>query len=125
MKRSEAMCLNNKIKEGMKNSKRNIERLDSVGLSEMLKELKNEELSLITFSALADIYAVYYRFMITITTDSMTRIRTITSEDDCIIWFEIDKLYKEYTGEILNSASMNFRELTEAFAKINGVVSFE
>lgn len=125
MRRSEAMCLNRKIKEGMKHNKRNVERLDSVGIKSMLDELKHEELSLITFTSLADIYNVYYKFTIIIEVGELTRIKTISSEDDTMLWFEIDKLYKECTGRLLHSAPLTFEELVDEFSIIGGKILFE
>lgn len=125
MRRSEAMCLNRKIKEGMKHNKRNVERLDSVGIKSMLDELKHEDLSLITFTSLADIYNVYYKFTIIVEVGELTRIKTISSEDDTMLWFEIDKLYKECTGRILYSAALTFKELVNEFSIIGGKVLFE
>ena len=125
MRRSENMCLNRKIKEGMKHNKRNVERLDSVGIKTMLDELKHEELSLVTFTSLADIYNVYYKFTIIIEVGELTRIKTISSEDDTMLWFEVDKLYKECTGKLLYSAALTYKELVDEFSKIGGKILFE
>lgn len=123
---NDPMCLNNKIKDYMKkNKKRNVERLDSIGIKLMLEELETTELSLITFSALADIYAMPYKFTLTINHKGKIIEEVINSDDDKILWFEIDKLYKRFIGEIPYSATMTLRELEEAFEKVNGKVLFE
>lgn len=125
MKKSNISCLNNKIKEYMSNNQRNVERLDSIGIKSMLYELNNEELCLLTFSALADVYVAPYKFTIKVNDKKKVLEKIITSEDDYILWYEIDKIYKEFTGKMLYSSTMTFRELEEAFDKINGEILFE
>ena len=42
MKKFDMMCLNNKIKDAMKNGKHNVGRLDKLGFESMIDELNNE-----------------------------------------------------------------------------------
>lgn len=121
----EAMCLNKKIRKGMNETRKDISIFDNQGLCTMIQEMKHEELDLITFCTLADIYDVEYSFTIIIKTPNMTRTRIIKSIDNCTLWDEIDELYYEYTNKILDSGCMTYRELVETFDKINGEIIFE
>ena len=119
------MCLNKKIRLGIKNSTVDTSIFANDGLQFMLYEMKHNELDLITFCALADIYKVDYTFIIRIKTPELIRTRVMRSQDNITLWNEIDELYYDYTEKILDSGCMCYRELVEAFDKINGEVSFE
>lgn len=119
------MCLNKKIRLGIKKSTVDTSIFANDGLQFMLYEMKHNELDLITFCALADIYKVDYTFIIRIKTPGLIRTRVIKSIDNITLWNEIDSLYYEYTEKVLDSGCMCYREIVEAFDKINGEVSFE
>jgi hypothetical protein len=119
------MCLNKKIRKGMNETTKDISIFDNQGLYSMIQEMKHEELDLITFCALADIYDVEYSFTLILKSTNMTRTRIIKSIDNCTLWDEIDELYYEYTNKILDSGCMTYRELVETFDKINGEIIFE
>ena len=118
------MCLNKKIRLGIKKSTVDTSIFANDGLQFMLYEMKHNELDLITFCALADIYKVDYTFIIRIKTPGLIRTRVIKSIDNITLWNEIDSLYYEYTEKVLDSGCMCYREIFEAFDKINGEVSF-
>ena len=119
------MCLNKKIRLGIKKSTVDTSIFDNDDLQFMLHEMKYNELDLITFCALADVYKVDYTFIIRIKTPELIRTRVMRSQDNVILWNELDELYYDYTEKILDSGCMCYRELVEAFDKINGEVSFE
>ena len=121
----EAMCLNKKIRKGMNETTKDISIFDNQGLYSMIQEMKHEELDLITFCTLADIYDVEYSFTLILKSTNMTRTRIIKSIDNCTLWDEIDELYYEHTNKILDSGCMTYRELVETFDKINGEIIFE
>lgn len=124
MKRSEAMCLNKKIKNGMKNSQpTNIGRLDKSGFEYMHNELNNKELSLLTFESLVDIYKIDYKFIFTVKYNNKMVIKTIDKNDS--LWAEVDKLYYDFTNKHVDSANKCYREIVELFSKINGTIIFE
>lgn len=118
------MCLNKKIRLGIKKSNVDTSVFANDGLQFMLYEMRHNELDLITFCALADIYKVDYTFIIKIKTPELIRTRVMKSIDDITLWNEIDSLYYEYTEKVLDSGCMCYREIFEAFDKINGEVSF-
>jgi hypothetical protein len=118
------MCLNKKIRLGMKKSNVDTSIFANEGLQFMLYEMRHNELDLITFCALADIYKVDYTFTIKIKTPELIRTRVIKSIDNITLWNEIDSLYYEYTEKVLDSGCMCYREIFEVFDKINGEVSF-
>lgn len=119
------MCLNKKIRLGIKKSTVDTSIFDNDDLQFMLHEMKHNELDLITFCALADVYKVDYTFIIRIKTPELIRTRVMRSQDNVILWNELDELYYDYTEKILDSGCMCYRELVESFDKINGEVSFE
>lgn len=124
MKRSVMLSLNNKIKEAKKvNKPKNTCRLSKEGFDFMLNELKNYELTLLTFETLADIYNVKFKFTITVQYYNKTVIRTLTEND--IVYVELDRIYRSFTGKELESCNKCLRELIQAFEKINGEIIFE
>lgn len=125
MKKFDMMCLNKKIKDAMKNGKHNVGRLDKLGFESMIDELNNEELCLITFLTLADIYKAEFKIIVSVMNNNDSIIRTFTHEDDVIVWYEIDKIANHFGLKQLNSSGLTMRELKEKFSKINGTIEFK
>ena len=124
MKQYDVKCLNKRILEAMeKNAPENIERLDNDGFEYMIQELNNEELSIITFEALADIYRAKYKFTLMYGSPNSTTITTITEKD--ILWSTLNEIYKEHTGKYLCSFNRTFKELVEMFGELNIIIIFE
>lgn len=124
MKRSVAMCLNKKIKDAKKvNKLKNVGRLSKEGFDFMMDELKNHELTLITFEALADIYDVKFKLQVAVHYNRKLSVRTLTEKD--IVNVELDNVYRDHTGKELESACKCIREIIEAFEEINGEIIFE
>ena len=114
MKKFDMMCLNKKIKDAMKNGKHNVGRLDKLGFESMIDELNNEELCLITFLTLADIYKAEFKIIV-----------SVMNNKDVIIWNEIDMIANHFGLKRLNSSGLTMRELKEKFSKINGTIEFK
>lgn len=125
MKKFDMMCLNKKIKNAMKNGSHNVERLDKLGFESMMDELNNEELCLLTFLTLADIYKTEFKIMVSVMNNNDSIIRTFTHEDDVIVWNEIDMIANHFGLKQLNSSGLTMRELKEEFSKINGTIEFK
>ena len=124
MKQYDVKCLNKRILEAMdKNVPENIERLDNDGFEYMMYELVNEELSIITFEALADIYKAKYKFTLMYGNPNSMTITTINEKD--ILWSTLNEIYKEHTGKYLNAFNRTFRELVEMFGELNINIIFE
>lgn len=122
MKKFDVMYLNNKIMVAMNNGEHNTGRLDREGFESMLDELNNEELSLLTFLTLADIYKVDFKITVSVMNNKDSIVRTFTHEDDTIIWAELDMIAEHYGMKRLNSSSLTLRELKERFNRINGTI---
>ena len=124
MKQYDVKCLNKRILEAMeKNVPVNIERLDNDGFEYMLYELANEELSLLTFEALADIYKAQYKFTLMYGNPNSTTITTVTEKDT--LWATLYEIYKEHTGEGIQIYNRTFKELVELFGNLNIIIIFE
>lgn len=122
------MVLNKKIRKGMRKCSPDLTYFDGPGLRSMLDELKHDELDLISFCTLADIYDIHYKFTFNIKSkdlDKTSSYRVMASEDNGVLWNEIDALYYMYTGKIIDSGCMTYRELESTFYKINCEISFE
>ena len=81
--------------------------------------VKSEELSLLEFTTLADIYDVPYTFIIN------TEAYIYVFNDKDILWNEIDKLYYKLTCRRINSGGMTLSELQECFKRIGAGVNVE
>ena len=93
MKQYDVKCLNKRILEAMdKNVPENIERLDNDGFEYMMYELVNEDLSILTFEALADIYKAEYKFTLMYGNPNSMTITTLNEKD--ILWSKLYEIYK-------------------------------
>lgn len=124
MKQYDVKCLNKKILEAMdKNVPENIERLDNDGFEYMMYELVNEDLSILTFEALADIYKAEYKFTLMYGNPNSMTITTINEKD--ILWSKLYEIYKEHTGVETQIYNKTFKEIVDMFSELNINIIFE
>lgn len=115
------MKLNKKILQAKSNKQamENIERFDSCMLELLTNDsfLENEELTIMDFTTLADIYKVPYKFKL------YTSVRTYEFDENCILYKELDDLYYNLTCRRLNSYKLTLSELTAKFNEIHILIA--
>lgn len=117
-------CLNKRIVEAMRvNKPMNIERLDKDGMEKMIEELITEDLSIITFEALADIYKAKYKFTLIYIHNDNSNVVMVTEKD--VLWATINEMYYGFTHERYNCLNKTFTDLVNDFDKINVTIIFE
>lgn len=114
------MILNNKILKAMETNKAtNIERFDKMGLDMLHDSVRTEELTLLEFTTLADIYKVPYTFIVD------TGVYLYVYDDSSIIWNDLSELYHKLTFRKLSTARLTFTELQAKFNEIGATVKVE
>lgn len=114
------MILNNKILKAMETNKAtNIERFDKMALEMLHDSVRTEELTLLEFTTLADIYKVPYTFIVD------TGVYLYVYDDSSIIWNDLSELYHKLTFRKLSTARLTFTEIQEKFNEIGATVKVE
>jgi hypothetical protein len=116
------MILNNKILKAIESVElTENERMKSTELNMLYDSVESEPLTLLSFTILADMFNVDYKFTF------KSQIYTIeyTNNDIDLVWSELDKLYYQLTCKRIHSASMSFMDIKEVFNKIYTDILFE